>query len=163
MYNFWAGSVLVTMLCTERFYMIVRSVSLSRIDILPGQRSHKDLYLGPMLFILFINDIANITINGVFTKLYADNLKLYTSIISTDDCSNLQDVLSNLLVWSKDWQLEVNFGKSNVLHLHKHNPLMDYYFDGNLMESWDLVNDISVDVDLFLHFDEHIDRIFAKA
>ena len=119
--------------------------------------------LGPMLFILFINDIANITINGVFTKLYADDLKLYTSLISTDDCSNLQDVLSNLLVWSKDWQLEVNVSKSHVLHLHKHNPLMDYYFDGNLMESCDLVNDIGVDVDLFLHFDKHIDRIVAKA
>ena len=34
--------------------------------------------LGPMLFILFINDISNITVNGVFTKLYADDLKLYT-------------------------------------------------------------------------------------
>ena len=44
-----------------------------------------------------------------------------------------------------------------------HNPLMDYYFDGNLMESCDLVNDIGVDVDLFLHFDKHIDRIVAKA
>ena len=96
-------------------------------------------------------------------KLYADDLKLYTSLISTDDCSNLQDVLSNLLVWSKDWQLEVNVSKYHVLHLHKHNPLMDYYFDGNLMESCDLVNDSDVDVDLFIHFDKHIDRIVAKA
>ena len=40
---------------------------------------------------------------------------------------------------------------------------MDYHFDGNLMESCDLVNDIGVDVDLFLHFDKHIDRIVAKA
>ena len=55
-----------------------------------------------MLFILFINDISNITVNGVFTKLYADDLKLYTSIISTDDSNNIQDVLSYLLVWSKD-------------------------------------------------------------
>ena len=40
---------------------------------------------------------------------------------------------------------------------------MGYYFDGNLMESCDLVNDIGVDVDLFLNFDKHIDRIVAKA
>ena len=118
--------------------------------------------LGPMLFILFINDIANITIDGVFTKLCADDLKLYTSLISTDDSSNLQDELSNLLVRSKDWQSEVNVSKCHVLHLHKHNPLMDYNFDGNLMESCGLVNDIGVDVDLMLHFDKHIDRIFAK-
>jgi len=35
--------------------------------------------LGPMLFILFINDISNITVNGLLAKLYADDLKLYTS------------------------------------------------------------------------------------
>jgi hypothetical protein len=31
------------------------------------------------------------------------------------------------------------------------------------MESRDLVNDIGVDVDLFLHLDKHIDRIVAQA
>jgi len=90
-------------------------------------------------------------------------LKRYTSLISTDDSRNLQDVLSNVLVWSKDWQLEVNVSKSHVLHLHKNNTLMDYYFDGNLIESCDLINDIGLDIDLALHFGEHIDRIVAKA
>ena len=119
--------------------------------------------LGPMLFVLFINDISNITVNGLFTKLYADDLKLYTSIISTDDSNNLQDVLSSLLVWSKDWQLEVNASKSHVVHLHKNNPLMEYYFDGKRIESCDLVKHIGVDIDSVLHFDEHMDRIVAKA
>jgi len=37
---------------------------------------------------------------------------------------------------------------------------MDYYFDGNLIESCDcMVHDIGVDIDLALHFDKHIDRI----
>jgi len=89
-------------------------------------------------------------------------LKIYTSIISTNDSHNLQDALSNLLVWSKDWQLEVNVSKSHVLHLHKNNLLTDYYFNGNLIESCDLVN-IGVDIDLALHIDKHIDRIVTKA
>jgi len=59
-----------------------------------------------MLFILFINDISNITINGVFWELYADDLKLYATLISTDDSHNLQVALSNLLLWSNDWQLK---------------------------------------------------------
>jgi len=53
--------------------------------------------------------------------------------------------------------------KSDVLHLHKNNPLTDYYLDGNLIESCDLVNDIGVDIDLALYFDKHIDRIVVKA
>jgi len=40
---------------------------------------------------------------------------------------------------------------------------MDYYFDGNLIKSCNLVNDIGVDIDLVLHYDKHIDRIVAKA
>jgi len=95
--------------------------------------------------------------------LYANDLKLYTSLISTDESHNLRDVLSILLVWSKDWQLEVNVGKSHVFHLRKNNPRMVYYFDGNLIESWDLVNDIGADIDQVLHFEKHIDRIVAKA
>jgi len=62
-----------------------------------------------------------------------------------------------------DWQLKVNVTKSHVLHLHKNNPLTDYYFDGYLIESCDLFNDIGVDIDLALHFDKHLDRIVAKA
>ena len=119
--------------------------------------------LGPMLFILFINDISNIAVNGVFTKLYADDLKLYTCITSTDDCQNLQNALSNLLLWSNDWQLKVNVSKCHVLHLHKNNPLMNYYFNHIRLDPCLLVNDIGVDIDSLLHFDKHVDRIVAKA
>jgi len=72
--------------------------------------------LEPMLFRLFINDITNITANGVFTKLYADDLKLYASLTSLDDCHNLQVALSNLLIWSNDWRLKVNVSKCHILH-----------------------------------------------
>ena len=57
--------------------------------------------LGPMLFILFIDDISKIAVNGVFTKLYDGDLKLYTSLVSTDDCNNLQAVLHNLFCGRK--------------------------------------------------------------
>jgi len=52
--------------------------------------------LGHILFVLLIDDISNITVNGVLTKLYADDLKLYSTLISTDHSHNLQDVLSHL-------------------------------------------------------------------
>jgi len=57
--------------------------------------------LGPMLFVLLVNDISNITVGPKYCsyslQLHADDLILYTSLISTDDSQNLQDVLSNLL------------------------------------------------------------------
>jgi len=49
--------------------------------------------LEPMLFVLFIDDISNITVNGVLTKLYADDLKLYTSLISTDESQSTRCII----------------------------------------------------------------------
>jgi len=82
----------------KRFSIVDHSESLSRIIVHPGQRSLVSVaegsVLGSTLCILFINDTSNITVNGVFIKLFADNLKLFTSLISTDDSHNLQDALS---------------------------------------------------------------------
>jgi hypothetical protein len=39
--------------------------------------------LGPLLFLLFINDIEIISVNDSNCKLYADDLKLYTNYIPT--------------------------------------------------------------------------------
>ena len=41
-------------------------------------------YLGPLLFVLLINDVIGIFRNGIICKLYADNMKLY-SVIKTND------------------------------------------------------------------------------
>jgi len=65
---------------------------------------------------LFISGISNITVNGVFSKMYADGLKLYKTLISTMTVMiYIQDALSNLLLWSNDWQLKVNVTKCHVL------------------------------------------------
>jgi len=72
--------------------------------------------LGPILFILFINDISNVTANGIFTKLNADDLTLYASLTSLDNCHNLQVASSNLFIWPNDWQLKVNVSKCHILH-----------------------------------------------
>ena len=68
-----------------------------------------------------------------------------------------------LLLWSNDWQLKVNVSKWHVLHIHKNNPLMNYYFQHIRLDPCLLVNDIGVDFDSLLHFDKHVDRIVAKA
>ena len=57
--------------------------------------------LGPLLFLLYINDLAE-AISAVATmKLYADDVKLYSNMSAVPTNANvLQDQLNRLLEWS---------------------------------------------------------------
>ena len=66
--------------------------------------------IGPLLFVLFINDITQIlNDNNCACKLYADDLKLYTALRANEDCGNLQDELKAIYDWSQNWQLGISY------------------------------------------------------
>jgi len=67
-----------------------------RICIPPGKWSSQGYVLKPIQFVFFINDISTITVTGVIDKQYVNELKLYTSLVSTDDSKNPHSALSNL-------------------------------------------------------------------
>ena len=58
--------------------------------------------LGPVLFLLYINDITK-CINASL-RLFADDCILYSEIRSSQDCLALQNDLDQLSSWSKSWQ-----------------------------------------------------------
>ena len=72
--------------------------------------------LGPLLFILFINDIKT---NFKFAKvrMYADDLPIFAVVNNFQDKENLQLELNELLKWANKWQLKINFDKCYVIHL----------------------------------------------
>jgi ribonuclease P/MRP protein subunit RPP40 len=64
--------------------------------------------LGPLLFLIYINDIPDVVNNLV--KLFADDSKLLSVIKSCSDETILQDDLNKLVDWSETWRM--NFNKS---------------------------------------------------
>ena len=44
--------------------------------------------IGPLLFLLYINDVVEIFGHGLSTKLYADDVKIYTELGNASDSSN---------------------------------------------------------------------------
>ena len=59
--------------------------------------------LGPLLFIIFVNDLDD----GVISKLlkYADDVKLIGQVASERDVDSLRADLQLLAEWSEDWQM----------------------------------------------------------
>ena len=64
--------------------------------------------LGPILFLLFINDLPSLVSSSV--KLFADDSVLYRNIESSADHAKLQEDLLQLEEWAATWQM--NFAPS---------------------------------------------------
>ena len=72
--------------------------------------------LGPILFLLFINDISNFAVEGCVLNMYADDVIIYTSATSKDELdSRLQVCIDNISNWYSMNKLCINKKKSNVM------------------------------------------------
>ena len=54
--------------------------------------------LGPLLFLLYINDIVELFSDSVTPKLYADDIKLYTTVKSNVDCIRFRITRTNYMI-----------------------------------------------------------------
>ena len=86
--------------------------------------------LGPVLFVIYINDIADCIGSETSINLFADDAKLYSSVENAIDSTVLQSVLDKIIAWADYWQLTINTSKSHVLHLGSGNALNDYCIKG---------------------------------
>ena len=76
--------------------------------------------LGPVLFLIFINDLPeNIRLS---VRLFADDCVLYRNIESPMDCQILQDDLNSLAQWETDWQMKFNVDKCHPMRVTRHPP-----------------------------------------
>ena len=86
--------------------------------------------LGPILFVLYVNDLPDIVSSKV--KLFADDTKLYNRVQkgSPEGSDAIQNDLKNLEVWSDTWLLRFNAGKCKSMHLGSDNPETTYVLGG---------------------------------
>jgi len=62
--------------------------------------------LGPLLFLIFINDLPQWMRNSMLL-MFADDTKISCAVSDEKDCALLQKDLDNLMKWTKDWHLNV--------------------------------------------------------
>ena len=81
--------------------------------------------LGPLLFILYVNDIPEIIASPV--SLFADDTKLWRNQVTATDGEILQRDLDKLDEWSAKWLMGFNVDKCKVMHLGGSNQGRDYF------------------------------------
>ena len=77
--------------------------------------------LGPLLFLLFINDLHQSNCSSSLL-LFADDAKCFRMIQSPSDCLLLQSDLSRLSNWSSYWKLSFNELKCTLIHFPPNSP-----------------------------------------
>lgn len=157
----WFTCWLKSYLTKRTAYVKVGTAYSHRYEIASGvpQGSH----LGPLIFILFINDLSTLLQSDHL--FYADDLKLYRSIQASSDCGVLQADINTLLCWCSRNGMLVNKSKCKVISFHRtHSPIVqDYLMEGFALERVQSINDLGVVLDRKLSFNEHVSTTIAKS
>ena len=121
--------------------------------------------LGPLLFLLYINDIADYFTNNVCIKLFADDIKIYFEIVNESDPAIFQNSINYIHDWAETWQLQLALNKCHHLRisLNKLDSNTIYHLNNSPLNTVDVCRDLGVQVDPRLTFNQHIDYIVSRA
>lgn len=147
----------------RQYKVLFRSCISNAINATSGvpQGSH----IGPLLFILTINDVEWV-IKKSCLSVYADDMKIYREISSPSDSIPLQEDLNRFAIWCQKNCLELNIAKcQTITHSRKRLPSVprDYLIGGAPVGRVSLIRDLGVLCDRELDFRPHIDSILCKA
>ncbi len=116
----------LTAFLTDRTQRVLLDVSSS--DTVPVSSGvHQGTVLGPLLFLLYINDLPLSTRNSS-ARLFADDILLYRAVKTPHDCRLLQHDLDALQQWERTWQMHFRPDKCKILRFTRpHNPIHHTY------------------------------------
>ena len=123
--------------------------------------------LGPLLFLLYINDLPDMIQNDF--KLFADDAKLISVIDEPDKVKLLQDDLDKVVEWSKLWLIKLNISKCKVMHFGTNNELTDYFLNDlntntvNKLTESDFERDLGVFISSNLKWNKQVVAASNKA
>ena len=111
--------------------------------------------LGPLLFIIFIDDIDDCTRDIDKASKFADDTKTANRVTSANDHTNLQNCIDEMFKWSQKWSMEFNVKKCKVMHIGHNNPCLNYVMNGTNLENVLSEKDIGVTITKNLKPSEH--------
>lgn len=97
--------------------------------------------------------------------LYADDLKIFRRITTSDDCLKLQSDLDLFTIYCKKNKLKLSLPKCKSITFTKKNNVIGFQYSlcDTVLEKVTLIRDLGIFMDSKLHFDVHINHITGKA
>src|SRR5699024_4700011 len=131
-------------LCTfglcDSFILLMQSIIIKRHQYVEFRGYRSSIFLvnsgvaqgsnlGPLLFILFFNDVVSKM--NCKTLIYADDLKIMNIVSSYADCLLLQDSVDSLVKWCNDNRLQLNVSKCTLLTFTRKSNYIHFYYNIN--------------------------------
>ena len=121
--------------------------------------------LGPVLFLMFINDLPDNIRSSV--RLFADDFVLYRNIKTLTDCQILQDDLNSLGQWETDRQMKFNVAKWHSMRVTRHLPSnqihFNYWLHQQTLEQVEAAKYLGITTTDNLEWGQHVSDISSKA
>ena len=119
--------------------------------------------LGPLLFLLFINDMTNAISNSKLI-MYADDAKLFFKVRNEGDTQLLHADILAVIRWAEMWQLRLALPKCAVLHIGgAYNPRIEFSTNNLQIPSVQDIQDLGILMTENLKFSSYVDKIVSKA
>ena len=114
--------------------------------------------IGPLLFLIYIDDVSKISSDNTKVSLFADDAKIY----STDPLS-LQNGLNSMCRFFEKRQLQLAPEKCEQITISKTSNKTDFFIDNTKVQQSSSVKDLGVTISGDLRWAEHVNNIKSKA
>ncbi len=99
---------------------------------------------GPILFLIFINDLGRVARMIDALRKFADDTKLGQRAETMQERESMQEALDNLCQWADTWGMQFNVGKCKVMHFGHRNLRHKYKMNGQELQEAEEEVDIGV-------------------
>lgn len=121
--------------------------------------------LGPLLFLIFINDISAVVESPVKIKLFADDCLIYAPVTNANDQIKINRCLQALHNSCTQWGMEINFSKTTFTHITKKKSVLayDYKIGNSLLTRTHSFKYLGVTITSDLGWHTHVEEVCSKA
>ena len=153
---------LSTYLCNRKQYVCFNGMNLSYSTVTCGVPQGS--ILGPTLFIMYINDLCNVS-SHLKSILFADDTSFFvegSNLLAM--CTNVSTEMNKLYTWFKINKLTLNLSKTNFMVFGHTNAPCEYNIsiDNINIEQVNYIKFLGIYTDCKLTWSQHVNTIHIK-